>query len=94
MNPPYYPELCTHINISLYWLYLGYFFNNFEYLLCFPILAKHAYEEGTLISKTDNPIGTGNYKITRIDVTDDENYIVDFKEDKKTRFLTSWRISF
>ena len=48
-------------------IYLEEEVNNFEYLLCFPILAKHAYEEGTLISKTVNPIGTGNYKITRID---------------------------
>ncbi|MBE5819888.1 MAG: hypothetical protein E7310_03610 [Clostridiales bacterium] len=41
--------------------------DNFEYLLCFPILAKHSYEEKTLITKTDNHIGTGKYKIIKIE---------------------------
>lgn len=48
-------------------IYLEEEVDNFEYLLCFPILAQHSYEEKTLISKTNNHIGTGNYKITRID---------------------------
>lgn len=48
-------------------IYLDEVVNNFEYLLCFPILSKHAYEEGTLISKTEKPVGTGKYKITKID---------------------------
>ena len=38
----------------------------FEYMLCFPILASHAYQEGTLISNTEIPQGTGKYKITKI----------------------------
>lgn len=39
----------------------------FEYNLCFPILASHSYEEGTLNSKTRVPIGTGKYKIDTIE---------------------------
>ena len=39
----------------------------FEYNLCFPILASHSYEEGTLNSKTKVPIGTGKYKIDSIE---------------------------
>lgn len=39
----------------------------FEYKMCFPILASHSYEEGTLNSKTNIPIGTGRYKIESIE---------------------------
>ena len=38
----------------------------FEYMMCFPILASHTYNENTLISKTIIPIGTGKYKIVNI----------------------------
>ena len=38
----------------------------FEYLMCIPILASHSYDEN-FISKTNNPIGTGKYKITKIE---------------------------
>ncbi len=39
----------------------------FEYRMCFPILSSNSYEEGTLNSKTENPIGTGKYKIEKIE---------------------------
>lgn len=39
----------------------------FEYMMCFPILAEHSYENGTLESKTAIPIGTGKYKILTIE---------------------------
>ncbi len=38
----------------------------FEYMMCLPILASHAYDSNTLKSKTDIPIGTGTYKIKEI----------------------------
>lgn len=39
----------------------------FEYRMCFPILASHSYESDTLASKTSIPIGTGKYKIVKIE---------------------------
>lgn len=39
----------------------------FEYKMCFPILASHSYEDGTLNSKNINPVGTGKYKIDNIE---------------------------
>lgn len=39
----------------------------FEYMMCIPILASHSYDESTLQSKTIVPIGTGNYKVTKIE---------------------------
>ncbi len=39
----------------------------FEYMMCIPILAKHSYEENTCNSKTSIPIGTGEFKITKIE---------------------------
>ena len=47
-------------------IYLDEEVNFFEYLLTFPILNKDCYEEKTLNSKTDIPIGTGEFKITEI----------------------------
>lgn len=38
----------------------------FEYMLNFPILAKHAYNKQTLEAITKVPIGTGNYKVNKI----------------------------
>ena len=43
----------------------------FEYLMCIPILASHAYDE-TFNAKTIIPIGTGEFKITKIQ----ENQII------------------
>lgn len=57
----------------------------FEYMLCFPILANHAYEDKTLNSKTEVPIGTGKYKISNIDGEKIEISINDFNSDNKTR---------
>ena len=39
----------------------------FEYMMCIPILASHAYHEDTLESKISIPIGTGDFKITKIE---------------------------
>ena len=38
----------------------------FEYMMCIPILASHAYDKN-LNSTTTMPIGTGNFKITKIE---------------------------
>lgn len=38
----------------------------FEYMMCIPILASHSYDKN-LNSKTTLPIGTGNFKITKIE---------------------------
>lgn len=51
----------------------------FEYKMCFPILASHNYEEEILNSKTEIPIGTGKYKIDKIEekkisLISNENY--------------------
>ena len=55
----------------------------FEYLLCFPILASHSYEEGSLISKTVNPLGTGKYKISKISEREIQLEISDKNSDSK-----------
>ena len=39
----------------------------FEYMMCIPILASHSYNEEDLSSKTKIPIGTGEFRITKID---------------------------
>lgn len=39
----------------------------FEYMMTFPILASHAYDPQTLAAKTVVPIGTGKYKIIKIE---------------------------
>lgn len=39
----------------------------FEYMMTFPILASHAYDSQTLAAKTVVPIGTGKYKIIKIE---------------------------
>lgn len=52
----------------------------FEYMLNFPILASHMYEETSLYSKSDFPIGTGRYKITYMD----DKYIKLEKTNKKS----------
>lgn len=38
----------------------------FEYMMCIPILASHAYDE-KLNAKTTNPIGTGKFRIIKVD---------------------------
>ncbi|MGN1270836.1 MAG: ABC transporter substrate-binding protein [Clostridia bacterium] len=38
----------------------------FEYMLNFPILANHAYNKQTLEPTTNIPIGTGDYKVVKI----------------------------
>ena len=40
--------------------------NFFEYMMCMPIIASHAYDEN-FNSKTAMPIGTGKFKITKIE---------------------------
>ena len=55
----------------------------FEYMMCFPILASHSYEENTLISKTNIPIGTGEYKITNIDKKNIKLQRVDYNDSTK-----------
>lgn len=52
-------------------IYLNEPVNFFEYMLNFPILAKHAYNKETLEAITKMPIGTGDYKI----VENNENEI-------------------
>lgn len=39
----------------------------FEYMMTFPIVASHAYDAETLSAKTVVPIGTGKYKILKIE---------------------------
>lgn len=55
----------------------------FEYMMCFPIVASHAYEEKTFNSKTENPIGTGKYKITEIENGNIELQIANSKSSTK-----------
>ena len=61
-------------------IYLNKEVENFEYLLTFPILAKHGYEDKTLLSKTRISIGTGSYKITRINT---EEMVLTNKESRE-----------
>ena len=51
-------------------IYLDEEINFFEYMLTFPILSKNYYEENTLKSKTEIPVGSGNFNIRKI--TDNE----------------------
>ncbi len=39
----------------------------FEYMMCIPILAKHSYNANTLNSNNNIPIGTGEFKISKIE---------------------------
>ncbi len=55
----------------------------FEYMMCFPIVASHAYEEKTFNSKTENPIGTGKYKITKVEDGNIELQIANSKSNTK-----------
>lgn len=55
----------------------------FEYMLCFPIIASHAYENETLISKTENPVGTGKYKISSIEENRIQLDIANFNNNSK-----------
>lgn len=45
----------------------------FEYMMCIPILASHAYDENFNV-KTTIPIGTGKFKITKIE---EENVVIE-----------------
>lgn len=58
----------------------------FEYMMCFPILARHAYDENTLISKNLVPIGTGKYRIT--DINENNIIIKKVDSDYNTKILT------
>lgn len=58
----------------------------FEYMLCFPILASHSYNENTLISKTTIPIGTGEYKI--VDISEKNIEIEKANYDSHTKIST------
>lgn len=37
----------------------------FEYMMCIPIIASHSYDAKTMQAKSDIPIGTGKFKITK-----------------------------
>ncbi len=39
----------------------------FEYMMCIPIIGSHCYNENSLDLKTDIPVGTGKFKITKIE---------------------------
>lgn len=39
----------------------------FEYMMCIPIISSHSYYENSFNLKTDIPIGTGKFKITKIE---------------------------
>lgn len=47
--------------------------NFFEYMMCIPILAKHSYDD-KFNSETSIPIGTGNFKIVKIE---NENILIE-----------------
>ncbi len=51
----------------------------FEYLLTFPILSKNCYEEKTLESKFEIPIGTGDFKIVEIN---DDSFLLESRDTK------------
>ncbi len=46
----------------------------FEYMMCIPILASHSYDENNFNSKTLIPVGTGKFKITKIE---DNNVLIE-----------------
>lgn len=58
----------------------------FEYMMCFPILASHSYQEETLVSKTNMPIGTGEYRI--INLEEDNIQLQRVNYDENTRIST------
>lgn len=39
----------------------------FEYMMCIPILAKHSYQDNSFDLKSDIPVGTGSFKIAKIE---------------------------
>ncbi len=55
----------------------------FEYMMCIPILAKHSYEENTFNSKTPILIGTGQFKISKIEDNEILLEKFDYKSDSK-----------
>lgn len=59
----------------------------FKYMLCFPILASHVYEEDTLVSKVTIPVGTGKYKIVSIDENDIKIEKVDYDDNTKIKTI-------
>lgn len=57
----------------------------FEYMMCIPIIAQHSYNEN-LSSKTEIPIGTGKFKITKIE---GNNIIIEkFDSESETKINT------
>lgn len=65
----------------------------FEYRLIFPIISKKQYEGKDMAKSKDLPIGTGKYKITRLDkeiieLTKEENWYNIEKEDSNIKTIT------
>lgn len=65
----------------------------FEYQLIFPIISKKQYEGKDMIKSKEMPIGTGKYKITRLDkeiieLTKNENWYNIEKEDSNIKTIT------
>ena len=57
----------------------------FEYNMCFPILSYNLYEEGTLKNKTENIVGTGKYKVKKIEEDQIQIVSVDEKSASKIK---------
>lgn len=65
----------------------------FEYRLIFPIISKKQYEGKDMAKSKELPIGTGKYKITRLDkeiieLTKEENWYNLEKEDSNIKTIT------
>ena len=65
----------------------------FEYQLIFPIISKKQYEGKDMVKSKELPIGTGKYKITRlnkevIELTKNENWYNMEKEDSNIKNIT------
>lgn len=65
----------------------------FEYQLIFPILSKKQYEEQDIDKSTDIPLGTGKYKITKMDddvieLTKNKNWHEIENEDSNIKNIT------
>lgn len=65
----------------------------FEYRLIFPIISKKQYEGKDMAKSKELPIGTGKYKITRLDkeiieLTKEENWYNIEKEDSNIKTIT------
>lgn len=65
----------------------------FEYRLIFPIISKKQYEGKDMGKSTELPIGTGKYKITRLDkeiieLTKNESWYNIEKEDSNIKTIT------